>query len=377
MSATLAALATAGASIAGTVANQYFANKQTEKNWAREDEVAQRNRQWQLEDRAHDEAYNSPSMQRARLEQAGLLPNDYVQTSQTASNTTVGETSAQMSNELGGLADIGSKGLHDYTALAQNQRAEEMQQADYNLKIATARKIVDEAVAMEEDRAIDHAKKVADVAVAEAQHSDLLQDIKSKEIHNFIDEAIKQCIITTAQVEARIKVATEQSVVDTQLEMYEGVKLDNKNKRIEIRGKNYEFDNILPLKKQELEKTLRSLDDNHKLSDKEIRSMDDAHAFAAYEIVGARLDAIKDTAEMTILRQKHDKYLETLSKKLDHEAFEEKTKYIRLGAQHVANRQKEGRAFASSIAKVALSSMLGSNTTAAVTASMPDSQNWF
>ena len=95
-------IVTTGMNLAGGYVGYKMQEKQNEQN-----------RAWQLQDRAHDEMYNSPALQRQRMYDAGI-GGDYanlVQGVPTQSNTAEGKVSE---SAMAGLSSIGNTAADAY-----------------------------------------------------------------------------------------------------------------------------------------------------------------------------------------------------------------------------------------------------------------------
>lgn len=289
-------------------------------------DAEKRARAYALEDRMHDEIYNSPAMQKLRLKQAGLSPAEYVQQFETSSQSPqVQVPDFSMLAGAGGSALSGAysaiSAQSDLRKMSADIRLLEAEADSKRAEADSARKRYDLEIA---NKTLENSKLGKDISLVELAIQGSLLDNKGKSIANdsalldyvfdrdskqFRMEAIQLANdvskLDKSQKEFALELAKESKDLQLQLlsNQVNAVKLDNDLKTLSIKGKKYEIDNILPAE-------LTALNDKHKLSEENRKLL-------VYAVHRAKLEDKIATGEYNALQAKWDKYVKLIQRRLD------------------------------------------------------------
>lgn len=317
-----------GALIAGGTAllGQYLQNKASLS-------AEQRARAYALQDRLHDELYNSPALQKLRLEQAGLSPAEYVQQFETSSQTPeVQVPDFSMLAGAGGSALSGAysaiSAQSDLRKMSADIRLLEAEADSKRAEADSARKRYDLEIA---NKTLENSKLGKDISLVQLAIQGSLLDNKGKSIAN--DSALLEYVFDRDTKQFRmeaIQLANEASKLDNSQKQFalelaqeskdlqvqllsgqvEGVKLENDLKTLNIQGKKYEIDNILPAE-------LTALNDKHNLSEDEHKQNAEKLQLLVYAVHKGKMQDKLATGEYNAIVEKWNKYVKLVQRRLD------------------------------------------------------------
>lgn len=184
-------VASAGGSMFTAKKNREYQSKENEKARAWSESMMEKQRQQELEDRTHEESYNSPAAQRARMLAAGLAVEGV--TSQIASNSVAAEAE---SNTPFSPADYAPNGIGEYVNPIESGIGGLTQLANLaNIRANTANT---EADTDNKNALLDKIKAETDSIKANTHFTEL--NSKSQEIINtYLDDLQQLAIDKTKQ----------------------------------------------------------------------------------------------------------------------------------------------------------------------------------
>lgn len=183
----------AGASILGTMMNNktQLKQQQREMDFARESYNIQR--EDVLDDRAHEEAYNSPIQQAQRLRQAGMNPMDYmgdpVSTSTGDSGQIAQPGSANLTNPMASLSEF-----------INNERQFDFAKSQFQETKRVNDSIIDKNRAEADSVLADESRKDTRIKIEQQQH-DMAMNNFNEELRSMrLDNKAKSILISHNEV---------------------------------------------------------------------------------------------------------------------------------------------------------------------------------
>ncbi|CAJ0596466.1 unnamed protein product, partial [Cylicocyclus nassatus] len=288
----IGAVITAGASMANSAINA-SSTKQNNEMY----------RRWQLEDRQHDEYYNSPAHQKAMLESAGLAPSQYMDSPVATTSNTVAPEAPQFADPIAPAVDT-------------YFRATDLE-ANNKLREAEIGKIIAETKSENDKRALEVAKLQNELVLQGQEIALKSIGIDSQELQLSIAKQTAHYVVEVARLNAELESATFEDKVS---QSHNATLLSNLNIQdmsYEIAGKKFSVEHLLPKQSDMLDSALREYDDKHEISMKTCQEMDDAHAYALLQLDIAKTDAFRSSKEYEVLQEKEERFKKTIRNQVE------------------------------------------------------------